>query len=88
MIFSSLLIGHNPKMDINNVFNQQRFEEYANYLKKSGLSDTSLKRKLSSLSSFQHFLLKRKIISSNEDNKNLPLISVLKNILPFKKKTD
>jgi site-specific recombinase XerD len=73
-------------MDINNIFNQQRFEEYAAHLKKSGLSDTSLKRKLSSLSSFHHFLMRKKMVSYNQ-NSNPSLVSALKNILPFKKKT-
>jgi len=53
-------------MDLNNLFNQSRFDQYAAYLKSTNLSDASIQRKLSSLSSFKKFLVKKKYISSVE----------------------
>lgn len=76
-------------MDLNNTFNYHRFQEYAAYLKQSGLSDTSLKRKISSLSSFQKFLLKRKIVSTKSTPISSPdILTSLRSIFPFKKKTN
>jgi hypothetical protein len=43
-------------------FNQISFDRYAAYLKSIGLSDANIQQKLSSLSSFQKFLIKRKLI--------------------------
>jgi len=74
-------------MDLNNTFNQNRFEEYVFHLKDSGLSDTSLKRKLSSLASFQRFLVRRKYITKTVSvNDKKPTFSAFKNLFPFKKK--
>jgi site-specific recombinase XerD len=72
-------------MNLNNTFSHQRFEEYAQYLKNTGLADTSLKRKLSSLSSFRHFLYRKKMISVSDSSKDQSIISTIRNIFPFKK---
>gem|GEM_PF-2301679 len=45
-------------MKIEN-FNKTQFDSYAAYLKSTGLSDASLKRKLSSLANFQRYLIKK-----------------------------
>ncbi|MDD4410220.1 MAG: tail fiber domain-containing protein [Candidatus Shapirobacteria bacterium] len=51
-------------MELNNLFNQSHFNQYAAYLKSTNLSDASIQRKLSSLSSFQKFLVKKKLIEA------------------------
>ena len=52
-------------MTLNNFINQSRFNSYADYLNSQGLSSSSIKRKLSSLSSFQKFLIKKKYLQPN-----------------------
>ncbi len=52
-------------MNLNNLFTQSKFQQYAAFLKSTNLSNASLKRKLSSLSSFQKFLIKKKLIEPN-----------------------
>jgi len=49
-------------MDLKNLINQSKLDQYAAYLKSTSLSDASIKRKVSSLSSFQKFLVKKKLI--------------------------
>jgi len=56
------LIGSNQIHLLNNFFKQSNFDRYVAYLKSTSLSDASLKRKLSSLTSFQNFLIKKKLI--------------------------
>ena len=48
-------------MKIEN-FNKSNFDLYAAYLKSTGLSDASLKRKLSSLANFQRYLVKKNLV--------------------------
>ena len=53
-------------MDLNNLFNQSKLDQYSAFLKSTNLSDASIKRKLSSLSSFQKFLVKKKLVEFKE----------------------
>ncbi|MFA5750257.1 MAG: hypothetical protein WC895_03485, partial [Candidatus Shapirobacteria bacterium] len=62
MTFNNLLIGSNQIQLLNNFFNQSNFDRYTAYLKGTSLSSASLRRKLSSLSSFQKFLVKKGIV--------------------------
>jgi hypothetical protein len=57
------LIGLNQIPLPNNFFDQSNFDRYVAYLKSTSLSNASLKRKLSSLSSFQKFLVKKNLIN-------------------------
>ena len=50
-------------MNLETQVNQLQFQKYAAYLKAQGLSDASIKRKLSSLSSFNKFLVKKKYLN-------------------------
>jgi hypothetical protein len=50
-------------LNLNNIFNKSKFNQYAAYLKSTGISSVSIKRKLSSLATFEKFLLKKKLIS-------------------------
>ncbi|MFA5670759.1 MAG: hypothetical protein WC967_16110, partial [Balneolaceae bacterium] len=92
------MIGTNLNLNLTNFFNQSNFDQYIAYLKSTSLSDPSLKRKLSSISTFQKFLIKKKIIQpsvsttqtpySNFNDNNLPKIPLLKkikNLLSFSK---
>ncbi|MFA7676222.1 MAG: hypothetical protein WCY28_02315, partial [Candidatus Shapirobacteria bacterium] len=54
-------------MKIEILFNHSRFSEYAAYLKSTNLSSASIDRKLSSLASFQKFLVKKKLIQNPPD---------------------
>ncbi len=54
-------------MNLNNLFTTSRLNEYTAFLKSTNLSDASLKRKLSSLSSFQKFLVKKKLIQPDSN---------------------
>jgi hypothetical protein len=65
------LIGFIQTHLLNNFFNQSNFDRYSAYLKSTTLSDASLKRKLSSLSSFQKFLIKKKLIDQPISNPSL-----------------
>jgi len=49
-------------LNLNNLFCQSKLDQYAAYLKSTSLSNASLKRKLSSLASFQKFLVKNNLI--------------------------
>lgn len=53
-------------MNLNNIFNKSKFNQYAAYLKSTGISSVSIKRKLSSLSTFEKFLIKKKLISPSQ----------------------
>jgi hypothetical protein len=57
------LIGLNQIPLPNNFFDQSSFDRYVAFLKSTSLSDASLKRKLSSLSSFQKFLVKKNLVN-------------------------
>ena len=50
------------KLNLTNYFNQQQFDQYVAYLKSTGLSASSIQRKLSSIATFQKFLIKKNII--------------------------
>ena len=50
-------------MKIEN-FNNNQFSLYAAFLKSTGLSDASIKRKLSSLTNFQKYLIKKNLIQT------------------------
>ncbi|MDD2224627.1 MAG: hypothetical protein PHP97_00495, partial [Candidatus Shapirobacteria bacterium] len=63
-------------MDLNKLFNQSRFNEYAAFLKSTNLSDASIQRKLSSLASFQKFLIKKKYVSFVETHDRASLLSI------------
>ena len=52
-------------MNLTSSFNHSQFDKYAAYLKSTGLSDASISRKLSSLATFQKFLIKKKFILQN-----------------------
>ena len=63
MTFTNISVGWKPNLlTLNNSLNHSRFDSYAAYLKAQGLSSSTIKRKLSSLSSFQKFLIKKKIL--------------------------
>lgn len=51
------------RLNIENYFQEQTLEQYVTFLKNSKLTKSSIKRKISSLSSFRQFLVKKKIIS-------------------------
>ena len=46
-------------MKTENLFNQSKFDLYKAYLKSTGISNASIKRKLSSLATFQKYLVKK-----------------------------
>ncbi|MDD4785338.1 MAG: hypothetical protein PHH12_02680, partial [Candidatus Shapirobacteria bacterium] len=74
-------------MKLEIIFNHSKFSQYAAFLKSTNLSDASIQRKLSSLSSFQKFLVKKKLINPSPtpslDRAGLNQNSIFKNI--FKK---
>jgi len=49
-------------LDLNNLINQSQLQKYASALVDQGLSDSSIRRKLSALTTFQKFLAKKKLI--------------------------
>ena len=62
-------------MTLKDAINRSRIQKYAAFLKTQGLSDASIKRKLSSISTFEKFLVKSKLLesASNTTFSNLPL---------------
>lgn len=58
-------------MDFKINFTNSRFHEYLDFLKASGASQSTLDRKLSSLNSFQNFLIKKNYLTKpNSDDNN------------------
>jgi hypothetical protein len=49
-------------LDLNNLINQSQLQKYASALADQGLSDSSIRRKLSALTTFQKFLAKKKLV--------------------------
>ena len=58
------MIGLTQTLNLTSLFHQSNLDQYVTYLRGSGLSDASLKRKLSSLTNFQKFLVKKNLISN------------------------
>ncbi|MBI2465310.1 hypothetical protein HYV64_04160 [Candidatus Shapirobacteria bacterium] len=50
-------------MDLNNLINQLQFQKYASALTDQGLSNASIRRKLSTLTTFHKFLAKKKLVT-------------------------
>ena len=72
------MIGLTQTLNLTNLFHQSNLDQYVAYLKSTKLSNASLKRKLSSLTTFQKFLVKKGFLENLSDNqKNLSSIQTL-----------